>query len=814
MAPRDRNPLDPDRIDISLELVGEGHLRAVEALTAQLSSTAALLNNVGSLIPEQQLRGAQTVAGSFNQGLGVHEGPSPYRSTPPTAGAQDAAGLGASHTGNLHELTNLSFRQRLGRYRQEPGGVGGMGRLIDREINVYGGREAEQARNRAGMTVRSDFAEPSALHAGTQFDRDIMYTPGGGMSGAPSNTHGGASQGASMPRPAWMQALQANPAQWERAQEGFVLPQFGELTIQDKLRMGSDFFTRSATRAHERAWIENQRANQPYNAAMAEAMSLGFSQSEFAQHIAPGEGLAYTPFQGAGLQRGRAANLLRMGADQSAQIVTAMNEIRRMTSWGSGMQAQGIAAGFERGGTINIPGTEIGIQNPLDMLQSGSAMREAINQRVNVQRLRLRGGITGGQASEIIGSLAGLGWTGEEGQNLAFDTVAPLVQQGQNPGIVSAALDQAIRNGNTSLEDFRTTMDDLGPSARAARMSLDEYQQGLMEFAEVAQEMGAFAGQGQRLGRNLSEGFGITPQQSASVIQSPLTQGLAMMNYGVLPNELGALGAGAIGNATGQSIDMAMRAAGAFNQDIVRDGKVVMTGEERQSIQAAQFMGVSRETFERLRRGRDITPRIFEAQEALEDYSAGTKNLKKADGGASIVTGAIKPGEWVPTRKGQPGAEHFGGNIYGKRATVAGYGEKIDIAAGAGALSGQINDRWETVESQLRAMAPKSGKERKNFLKSVDALDDLDPAEKASKARKMLNKAAQDIVDPEENKSTVKVRFTGAAAKYFEQIERDNGKPKKDSDRGGKPVRETAASHATETDYIELLRAQSGAYGG
>jgi hypothetical protein len=443
------------------------------------------------------------------------------------------------------------------------------------------------------------------------------------------------------------------------------------------------------------------------------------------------------------------------------------------------------------------------------MMRSGSAMREAINQRVNVQRLRMRGGINGQQAQEIIGSLAGLGWTGEEGQNLAFDAVAPLVQQGQNPGIVSALLDQSIRNGNTSLEDFRETMDNLGPAARAARMSLDEYQESLGAFAEAAQEQGAFYGQGLRLGRNLSSGFGVTPQQATAVMQSPLTQGMAMMNYGVLPNEMAMIGPSAIGNATGQSVDMALRAAGAFNRDIVRDGKVVMKGEDRMSNQAAAFMGVSRETFERLRAGRDTAPRIFEAQEALEAFERGSGFLREDGGGARIATGKIKPGDIVPTRKGAPNAKKYG-DIWGVKATVEGYGEKITGSTAATGAAGEVGAQWDTVEKQLRSFAPKSGKGRKDFLKQIDDLEDEDPATRAKGARKMLADQARKITDPESEKSKISVRFTGAAAKYFEQVERDHGKPKKDADAGGKPINETAAGRTTDVEALELLRATMG----
>jgi hypothetical protein len=71
------------------------------------------------------------------------------------------------------------------------------------------------------------------------------------------------------------------------------------------------------------------------------------------------------------------------------------------------------------------------------------------------------GGINGEQAREIVGGLSAAGYTGEEGQNLAFNAIAPLVQQGQNAGITVGMMDQAIRNGNMSAKEFVDTMNDL-----------------------------------------------------------------------------------------------------------------------------------------------------------------------------------------------------------------------------------------------------------------------------------------------------------------------------------------------------------------
>jgi hypothetical protein len=809
MAPQGRNPIDPDLIDVKLTLGGEDSMRAMQALAQQMSVLTAHLSGVGSLIPEQQVQGARTVQGAFNPALGVHEGPSPYRSQVAAAPLPDGAGVAASNASELHRLTNMSLRQRLRYYRNQPSDPEDtrtpLGRLMDREQEVYAYREEEQVARRSGMAVRTDFAEPSSLHAGTQFDRDIVGVGGGG---APTgNVRSGVSAGGSMPgRPGWLRALQANPTQYERAQEGFVLPQFGELTVQDKLRMASDFFTRSAVRAHERDVASQQQ--QHYLQSMQEAMNLGFSREEFEANP---EALGRGPFefqdQGAGNNRGRTANLLRAAADQAAQAMTVMNEVRRVTAWGSGMQQQGIAAGFERGGQINIPGTEIGIQNPFAMFQSGSAFREAINQRVNVERLRMRGGINRGQAQEIVGSLAGLGWTGEEGQNIAFDTVAPLVQQGQNPGIVSGLLDRSIRNGNASLEEFRATMDNLGPSARAARMSLDEYQQSLGEFADMTKDLGGTNLQRMSLGRTLSGGLGVAPPVAGEVMQSGLTQGLAMMRYGVLPNELAMAGTTAVGGSVNAAVDMAMRAAGAFNQDVTdAQGHVIIKGSDRQRNQAAAFMGVSTEVFDRLLRGRQISPHLLRAQDALKQFDAGSRGLAAHHGGARIVTGDIHPGDIVATHEGAAGAKRYG-DYWGVKATVGGHGQKI-VTDGPGATAAirETGAAWNKVEDQLRAIAPKSGTARTDFMKRIDKLAKEDPTHRSQDATKLMADEARKILNPEDTKNKVYVGFTPAAAKYFEQVERKDGGPKKDANAGGRPINETASSHRTDIETLELLR--------
>lgn len=825
-------PNDPNRIDVSLELVGEGSLAAIQQLTEQLARTREFIADMGQTTAEgrSQAAGRAATRGTDPR-TGFNRGVSDYASHAggvPTI--RDARGEAASTPQAAAEARALTHEQNLPAYRRaadymrqgarDPQGGGyrrGIIPALDREIDLYRDREGEQARHRLSRGFSQD---PQHPHLATPHQGDLDFAAMGGprMPGGAGNAPGRASSGASAPvdysrhdTRHVLSALQSNPAGWERGQEPFTLPQFGEFTVQDKLNMAADFFQRRTVRQYQRA-----REDRRTDITGQVQQSFNFSDEDMQRDDVQGiiNGRLDRQQITAGLRSGRTAMAMRMAADNAAQAVTVARDVRRLVGYGGGVQQQGVAAGFERAGQWTIPGTDLGITNPADLIRGifggsndgGSAVAEGIQQRINAQRLRLRGGIDGQQAQAIIQSVSGAGWTGEQGQNLAFDVIAPLVQQGQNPEQTTKLMDQAIRNGNTSVEEFLETMTDLGPAARAARMSLDEYQAALGEFAEVAQQFGATTGQGQRLGRSLSTSLGMAPQVASGLLfESPLVQGAAMAQTGLLPQQQGLLGANQSTGAIYAALDMAAQGTSGFREQGFTDPTTGhrVTGEDAQVAAMSQILGgqYTPDVIKRLRRNRRATEGGARASDRLDAYTEKAQATQRERDRVDIT---VRDRDWYSV---SDQASRLWGGGGDPREVVPARFRRASADADR-----QLNRDWGRIRGDILSMAPEKGSdERSEFDKRIHKLDDLAPGKRGKEARKLIEERMRDLGDPGDDRPEVRVKFTGPAAKVFEQVMGDDGKAKRSSNSGGKAINDFATGQdATENDFRRMLRGVTG----
>jgi hypothetical protein len=478
MAPRNQNPNDPSKIDVALEIVGQEGRDAISDLATQVQAlreymaTGSMSGAAGSRIGNAGIRDSGA-ARSHSADVGVHP--------------VDEAGLHASLPVSAEEQAlraegNMTLWRRAranaaqGRFSPQE--------FISRELDVYGARERQQFAER--NLGSGDYTRPG-LHAG------------GGVSGYSTAVGGRPSGSASIPTPEYGEPrarynLRSNPVDWAAGEETATIPQFGEMTIQDKLAIGAGFLQRSGERAYQSRRQDIQNAQ--------DAMQGVGTAEQYVQLAAAASG-------NNGNNRFLAAGLMRQAGEFSGKLYPVVNDLRRVGGFLGQTRAAGISAGYNAGGTIGVG--PIGVYNPFS-----PAMKEGLRQRWDTARLRMKGGINGEQAAGIVGGLAANGFVGGEGSDLAMDVMSPLVQQGLNPEITAAQLSEAIRNGATPAKEFRETLNELGPAARAARMSLDEFQQSLGGFANEMQGMGATYGQGYQLGRNLSTGLNLAPQQRIS----------------------------------------------------------------------------------------------------------------------------------------------------------------------------------------------------------------------------------------------------------------------------------------------------------
>lgn len=766
-------PNDPDRIDISLDLIGGQSFEAVRTLTEQLSTVSEYLANFQNTSAVGSALGQNRVANAMVNRTGkvYQDGTHPHsshagRSTP----LQDNAGAFASDAA-LIQQGNQGFLRRL---RQ-----GGFRGLAERELSIYGAQERQQTTRRGGQGFGG--LDPSyAPIFGEQYQGGVDQE---------MNRRGGVSEGASAPDPTdpiWRQSAQSNRVDWERMQEGFRLPPGGlSLNFQQKMEIGADFLQRRAERRYQQERLSRQQA------ALADAQQAAAASEpgQLSMFGPTNEAEALTPedmnvnMQDVSSRTGLAGGALRLASQQSGVIQLASDaraHLARGYGYAGAVQQAGTQAGFARGGTVNIPGTNIGFMNPFN-----SAMREGLRQRINVQRLRLMGGISGSQANEIVTGLAGSGWTGSQGQNIAFDAIAPLVQQGQNPGLAVQSFDQVMRQGNASMTDFVDTMSNLGESAHAARMSLDEYQQGLSQFAETAQGLGASGTQGTRLGRSMTDALGVAPQVAGEMIQAPLYQGLALQQ-GFLPNEVGLMHGQQAVSTTYQAIDMAMRATAGFANRPIHTANGTISGRDRQIAQVASILGpgYSTDVVKRLLRQRNFSTNAGQAEGQLS-------RLHDMLGAVNEVQGS---GTDKTIQLGGRGAPAI---------TVHSKGNGLNDKEQAGADSA-LNRQWYQVLGTLRKGAPDAKTDPHGYAKYMTEVGDLskgDNKERIAAATKFIRDHSQSKqTDPER---TVYVRFKGAAAKFFESDNTANSK--KTANSGGATIADQLAALPTQRAQKEFL---------
>jgi hypothetical protein len=271
-------------------------------------------------------------------------------------------------------------------------------------------------------------------------------------------------------------------------------------------------------------------------------------------------------------------------------------------------------------------------------------------------------------------------------------------------------------------------------------------------------------------------------------MQSPIVAANAMAQFGVMPNAIGALGNGnpeALGQLTERSIDQVEAMTRPFNRTVRgANGQVVMRGRDAQDAQAAQLMGVPVDTYKRLRAGRQSAPSILKAGNSLKAYQDSTQ----------IIDAHGTEGHGILHKLFHIGKDHHG---------------SMSVEA-TDKLEHTRDLQWADVDKAIRAAAPAGGKERSEFLKQVGKVEDeKDPSKRAEKARALLADRAKPLL-ADDQRNVTKVQFTGAAAKYFEQVEKKMPDEFKKANKGGPARNATAAGATGDSDYLDLLRSQYG----
>ena len=715
-----------DVFDVQLNIVGQESLGRLQALADQLSKIQSYFAAVTEQNPAARAA-AQAGLSQATRNAPVQSGSSGTHSEPPSP-ITAGGGLWGRTAGRLAaHMQNTEEEQ-------------------SRELMGHGG----------GVPYRS-----SSLHRPQEVETEML---GGGVSGS-----GSLPPDAEQPQSIGERKLRSELVAYHKGQQPFVYPQFGSLTWQDRAVLASNLVQKATD------WRIRKNQSRINDQLAAGGITQEQANEQLSQ-IDPS-------FLGAG-SAADVTTLLRGGA---AGLGIAQGVYTDFRDKVRGFQQAGIQAGYEKAGTINIG--PFGITNPLDLLGHDSAGKESLRQWWTTQRLRMKGGINQEEAQQIVGSLSALGWTGSEGQNMAFDTISPLVQKGLNPEMTTLMMDKSLRQGNASLDSFKKTLDDIGTSAHNSRMSLDEYQKALDAAGETAKQNGGFYLQGVQSAKDFSGATGLTPQAMSQTWQSPLVQGMAMSQFGIMPNAMGSM-SGHMGlQTTYSALDLAKRATSMFaRQDTVdpRTGEVI-SGKQAQYAQMAPLLGMSVEEVRRLDTNREMYNKASVGLGRISQFTKDTSNFKSQD-------------DWVKDQlEKQPWKM---GNKHAEEALKRQYREQVDN------LNAGRPDSWGGIRQAMTGVATTSGgkltdKEKKR-IDEISHISDIN--ERNKQAREFIIKQRG---NPPTNKdmNTVHVEFTGKAAQLFKEVgTKDPGKSKANS--GGGPINDitSGALHAGEAIGKSLLK--------
>jgi hypothetical protein len=633
-------PQDPNRIDVSLNIMSDATLQAVNNLAGQMGALRELISSQGVTNPGARAdslgRAAAYVQsavtgtpGAVPQRPNIVMGPEPSN---PSQGAQSSAERRAELQREYREYMD-SLKGGGIPDRPSPEAERLMGHEIGDVQRWALARREKKANERTGG--RYPYAESTMdrffhLYPGAARDtgEDGAYDfeagiPRGSSSALPQGISPGASVPPVAPRggegddmggfvpgggPGWQQALRREGITPD-SRLALTIPRLGEFTIQDKLNMVAQWMGRAAQR-HGTFDPESQR-------------------------------MEYGPLAS---RVGRTAASAAYLRDQSAAIVQVQREFARLREFARGEELSGEALGFSRESALgDIEALGAGMR--LNLGATSEAQREALHQELTQRRVQLAPGVSGEEAQRIRNIVQGMGYSGTTNERLQYDLFRPLQQRGIAPEGVAPLIDQGIRQGNMSMATLRDTMIDLADAARNANMTLEDVTTATLEYAEGVQEIGANYEDALRNATTFTRS-GIDPRIAGQAMQSPMVQGILGIQSGLPPQLQGIISAPGVMAGMGQAIEqgLAMGAPYANMPDrTIRTASgeeiEVSTGKDAQVAMAQQMTGLPRQIIERymedpnfLQAGGEAQAMVGQLQESVQGLTRRQRTVTERVG--------------------------------------------------------------------------------------------------------------------------------------------------------------------------------------
>jgi hypothetical protein len=635
MAAQGQDP-NSNRIDVSLNIISDAALQAVNNLTNQMSGLRELIASQGLADPAAAAQAAGRAAAYTQPGgvqAGIHHGPSqPILAGDPSNPSQGAqvsqqqrqalkteyqnyiddikAGIpprgGQLSPGAQQMMMNNVGdieRMKIALKEKSNPGVPGVTSAVDRFFELYPGVNRDPGEDDTyrqvtqGRRGETALPEPVIPRSGPSGGASSPGPAGGGggpfvilgPDGRPISSGGGGRGGIPNrpPAPPAPDDFGGNVPGGGPNQPGWAQALDRE-GINPEARLGL-----TIPRLGE--FTIQDKLNMY-------AQWMGRSAMRRQDDLDPGESLG----RGATLM-GRSAAGAAYLRDQSAAIVAVNREFQRLRGFAQGQELGGEALGFSRESSLGDVEL-LGMGARLNFGVTSAAQREGLHQEFTQRRVQAAAGVSGEEAQRIRQIVAGMGYSGSLNADLQLNMFRNLQQRGIAPEAAAPLVDQGVRQGNSSIAGLRDIIYDLADAARSAHMTLEEATQSTAEYAEGVQEIGANYESALRNAATFTR-MGIDPRIAGQAMQSPMVQGILTAQTGLPPQLQGIVAAPQVAQAMGQAIDQGLALGAPFSHLPDRtmptaSGQriTVATGRDAQIGMAQQMTGLPRQIIERYMR--------------------------------------------------------------------------------------------------------------------------------------------------------------------------------------------------------------------
>jgi hypothetical protein len=598
-------------------------------------------------------------------------------------------------------------------------------------------------------------------------EQQDVYGPGGemgqGYGGGGGGDYGGVRAKFAGGRPPDDRNAWYNRTDLSQLDRPMQLPRYGDLNIQDYLRVASQRQLQRAAEA-QRQMASSERSLQGVtrDTDPNEVDENGLTVQERAVQLNDSRDTMD--------RYGRSSAMYNNLAEQGApQAFTYYQGAKRLAGR-FGITPQdfnpinqgdtGGQLGFERGQFGPIP-------DPFS-----SASQEGWRQTKDRMGLQFRHGINAQQSQAIINATAGAGFSGDMAHDISYRLMAP---QMQNYGLDPQALvplTQNLRTGTASVSQLNEALSGLGQASQNASMTVTQSMEAWNKVAEDTQQRGGTHLQGFELGRDFQASTGLPGDAAIPFTTNGFASARIMANTGVPIGMQGALPNSERMRGGLQSVEQLNNMfKGVYHErrsPIMvggrRVGTTVTSEEKLREAAIAQQTGMPVSQIHQIlnRKGFGAVPDAMAAQEGYTQNIHRLRQRHLHDPNARREFEQRMGGNIEWDANGNP--QFKGGNkhdIFGVhpdkmlRENWSHEAAKYARAHSDKSVRGDDDVQW----GELRASAHRMGVSDKR-------LDEIKKEQKPERRARMVRDAINKKVG-DANKPVLEVKFTGAAAKVF-----------------------------------------------